>query len=282
MEQVEAVHVVGLAVAGRPHHQHEVHEAVGGVARRVQAVQGDAGQAAVDVAVRDPLHGLGVEVRIGPVLAELARPAELQRQVPGPDQGHAQVAGPGVDDVAQGAAELDEPLRPGERRCEDIRVYRHNRQVVAGAHREDRARDGVVHPELVGEREVEARVDALAQDVRGQLLVALEQQPGQAEFAFLVVVVGVVERRLAHQELRHVVQPELVEVVRADHHQHVGPRPGQGFAVRLDLAHPLGGERRGLLRWQLARRVVERVVGSGQDCDQFRHEPSLLAGAGSR
>ena len=50
--------------------------------------------------------------------------------------------------------------------------------------------------------------------------------PRQAELALLVVPVGVEERRLADQELRHVVQPQLVEVVAADHHQDVGLGPG--------------------------------------------------------
>src|ERR1035437_4441165 len=48
VEQVEIVGVVGLVVASYPHHQHEVHKPVGGVAGRVQAIEGDVGQAAVD------------------------------------------------------------------------------------------------------------------------------------------------------------------------------------------------------------------------------------------
>ena len=136
---------------------------------------------------------------------------------------------------------------------EDVGVDRHDRQVVLRPHGEDRARDRVVDPQLVGEGEVEARVQPGPQDVRGQLLVALEQQLGQPELPLFVVVVGVVERRLAHQELRHVVQPQLVEVVRADHDQDVRAGPGQRLAVRLDLAHPLGRERRRLVRRQLAR-----------------------------
>src|SRR5664280_3565868 len=57
VEQIEIVGVVSLVVASNPHHQHEIHEPMGGVAGRMQAVQGDAGQAAVDVTVRDPLPG---------------------------------------------------------------------------------------------------------------------------------------------------------------------------------------------------------------------------------
>jgi hypothetical protein len=254
---------------------------VGGVARGVQAVEGDVGQAGVDVAVGDPLHGLRVELRVGPVLAELPRPAEFQRQVPGADERDPQVAGPGADDVPQGPAELDEPFGPGEGRREDVRVHRHHRQVIAGADGEDGARDGVVHPQLVGVREVEAGVQAATQDMCRQFLVPAQQQPGQPELAFLVVVVGVVEGCLAHQKLRHVVQPELVEVVRADHDQHVGPGPGQRFPVGLDLAYPFGREGRRLLWRQLARGVEERMMRGGQDRDQFRHNhpPALFRAA---
>jgi hypothetical protein len=63
----------------------------------------------------------------------------------------------------------------------------------------------VVDPQLVAEGQVEAGVQALPQEVGGQVLVARQPHPRQAELAFLVVPVRVEERRLAHQELRHVV-----------------------------------------------------------------------------
>jgi hypothetical protein len=102
----------------------------------------------------------------------------------------------------------------------------------------------VVDPQLVAERQVEAGVEALAQDVRRQVLVARSDEPRQAELALLVVPVGVVERRLADEELRHVVEPQLVEVVAADHDEDVGPRRRQRLAEALDLRLPLVGERR--------------------------------------
>ena len=151
---------------------------------------------------------------------------------------------PRLDQLADGPAELHEPLRLRQRRREDVGVDRHDRQVGLGPQRDDRAGDAVVDPQLVAEGQVEAGVQAVAQDVRGQVLVALQAHPRQAELALLVVPVGVVVRRLADQELRHVVQPQLVEVVAADHHQHVGPGPGQRLAERLDLGDPLVGERR--------------------------------------
>ena len=208
MEQVQAVGVVGLhAVAGLAHHQHEVHEPVGRVAGGVQAVQRDLAQAAVDVAVGDPGHRLAVELRVGPVRAELARAAELQRQVPGADDGHPLVRRPRLDHPPQRPAQLDEPRRPGHRRREDVGVDRHDGQVGLRPQGDDRAGHAVVDPQLVAEGQVEAGVQALPQEVGGQVLVACEPHPRQAELAFLVVPVRVEERRLAHQELRHVVQP---------------------------------------------------------------------------
>src|SRR5262249_18532297 len=72
-----------------------------------------------------------------------------------------------------------------------------------------RAGHAVVDAQLVAERQVEAGVQALPQQVGGQLLVARQPHPGQAELPFLVVPVRVEERRLAHQELRLVVNPQL-------------------------------------------------------------------------
>jgi hypothetical protein len=102
----------------------------------------------------------------------------------------------------------------------------------------------VVDPQLVAERQVEAGVYSLAQQVGGQPLVPAHEHPGQAELTFLVVEVRVVERRLAHQELRHVVQPQLMEMIGADHDQDVGAGAGEGLAERLDLGDPFIGERR--------------------------------------
>ena len=63
-------------------------------------------QAALEVAVGDPLHRLAVELRVGPVLAELARAAELERQVAGADDRDPLVARPRLDHLADGPAEL--------------------------------------------------------------------------------------------------------------------------------------------------------------------------------
>ena len=212
----------------------------------------------------------------GPCSPNWRGPPSSSERCPVPMTATRRSRGPRVDQLADRPAELDEPFGPGQRRREDVRVDRHDRQVVLRPHREDRAGDRVVDPQLVGERQVEAPVDALAQDVRRQLLVALEQQPRQPELALLVVVVRVVERRLADQELRHVVQPQLVEVVGADHHQHVRPGPGQRLAVGLDLAHPLGRERRRLVGRQQAGLVEERVVRRRQNRDELRHPAAPL------
>ena len=129
----------------------------------------------------------------------------------------------------------------------------------------------MVDPQLVAEGEVEAGVQATAQDVRRELLVAVEPEPREPELALLVVPVGVVGGRLAHEELGHVVEPQLVEVVAADHDEHVGPGPGQRLAEALDLGDPLVRERRALLPDGGARAVVEGVVRRGDDGDDLRH-----------
>ena len=104
-----------------------------------------------------------------------------------------------------------------------------------------------------------------------------QRHPRQAELALLVVPVGVEERRLADQELRHVVQPQLVEVVAADHHQDVGLGPGQRLAERLDLGDPLVGERRPVGAGGRAGPVVERVVRRGDDRGDGGHARLLPA-----
>ncbi len=133
----------------------------------------------------------------------------------------------------------------------------------------------MVDPQLVAERQVKAGVHSLAQQVSGQVFATVQEHPGQSEFAFLVVEVGVIERRLADQELRHVVQPQLVEMVAADHHEHVRPRAGQRLAESLDLGPPFVSERRAVLAGGGARAVIERVMGGCDDGGDGRHGGSL-------
>jgi hypothetical protein len=137
----------------------------------------------------------------------------------------------------------------------------------------------VVDPQFVAERQVEADVYSLAQQVPGQVLVAAHEHPGQAELPFLVVEVRVVKRRLAHEELRHVVQPQLVEMVGADHDQDVGAGAGEGFAERLDLGHPFIGERRPVGAGGRAGPVVERVMCRCDDRGDGGHGGSWDGGA---
>ena len=122
-------------------------------------------QAALEVAAGDPVDGLAVELGVGAVRAELARPAELQRQVAGADDRHPPVVGPRLDELPDRPAQLDEPLRLRQRRGEDVGVDRHDRQVVLRPQRDDRAGDAVVDAQLVAEGQVEAGVEAVAQDV---------------------------------------------------------------------------------------------------------------------
>jgi hypothetical protein len=132
----------------------------------------------------------------------------------------------------------------------------------------------VVDAQLVGERQIESGVEAVAQDVPGQVPVALHVHARQAELALLVVPVRVVLLGMTNEELRHVVQPELVEMVGADHHQDVGVRLCQRLAERLDLAHPLGRERRGFVGRRGAGLVVEGVMRGRDHRGKLGHAAS--------
>ena len=102
----------------------------------------------------------------------------------------------------------------------------------------------MVDPQLVAEGEIEAGVESLTEQVGGESDVPRQSHSGQTELALLVVPVGVVEGRLADEELRHVVEPELVEVVTADHDEQVRVRAREGRAEGLDLRDPLVREGR--------------------------------------
>ncbi len=128
----------------------------------------------VEVAVRDPLHRPAVELRVRAVRAELARAAELEREVPGADDRDALVARPRLDQLADAsgpARRTASAAAAAARRCWCRSARSAGRpagrsvmigQVIA-----------VVDAQLVAERQVEAGVQAVAQDVRGQVLVAL-------------------------------------------------------------------------------------------------------------
>src|SRR5260221_9534752 len=86
--------------------------------------------------------------------AELARATKFEGQVAGPDDGDALVAGPGLDETAQGAAQLDEPPGLRKRRGEDVRVDRHDGQIFLRTRCNYGACNSVVHAQFVGEGEV--------------------------------------------------------------------------------------------------------------------------------
>src|SRR5262245_39616856 len=121
VEQVEMVRVVGGFTAGDAHHQHEVHEAVCRVARIAEVVEADAGKRGIDVTARNPVDGPAVELRVRSMRAELARPAELEREMPGADRGHADIPRVSLDEVPQQATDLYEPPRLRHGRAEHVR-----------------------------------------------------------------------------------------------------------------------------------------------------------------
>src|SRR5205823_13387348 len=140
----------------------------------------------------------------------------------------ALITWPGHDKTAQGAAQFDEP--PGLRkwRGEDVRVDGHDGQIRLRARRDDGTRNTVVNAQFIAEREVETGIKPSTKKIRREFFVPLEDHAGQPEFALLIVVVRIVERRFADEELRHIIVEELVEVIRADHDQYVWP----GFGKR--------------------------------------------------
>ena len=89
--------------------------------------------------------------------------------------------------------------------------------------------------------------------------------------AFLVVPVCIVVRGVADEELRHVVEPQLMEVVRAHEYEHVGAGLGQCLPECLDLPHPFVGERGPFVGRCGAGPIVERVVSRGNDGSHRGH-----------
>src|SRR5947207_9263244 len=218
--------------------------------------------------------------------AELARATKFEGQVTGPDDGDALVAGPGLDETAQGAAQLDEPPGLRKRRGEDVRVDGHDGQICLWACRNDGTRNTVVDAQFIAKGEVETGVEPSTKQIRREFFVSLEDHAGQPEFALLIVVVRVVEGRFAYEELWHIIVEELVEVVRTNHDQYVWPGPGQRFAIGRHLAHPLVCKVWSALRRRSAGTVEEWVVGGGEDGDKICHNfllrarPASMTGVG--
>src|SRR4051812_13078840 len=98
--------------------------------------------------------------------AELARATKFEGQVAGSDHSLALVAGPGLDEAAQGAAQIDEPPGPRKRRGEDVRVDGHDGQICLRARRDDGACNAVVDAQFVAEGEVETGVEPGTKQIR--------------------------------------------------------------------------------------------------------------------
>src|SRR5579885_2803077 len=134
--------------------------------------------------------------------AKLSRPAEFKRKMAGTNDSYPLIAGPGLEQTAQGAAQFDKP--PGLRkwRREDVRVDGHNGQIGLRARRNDGAGNAVIDAQFVAEGEVETGIQPGAQQVCREFFVSFQFHTRQSEFAFLIVIVGVVEGRFADEELR--------------------------------------------------------------------------------
>src|SRR5262249_55329934 len=162
---------------------------------------------------------------------------------------------------------------PGLRKWwgEDVRVDGHDRQIRLWACRDDGACNTVVDTQFIAEGEVETSIKPGTKKIRREFFMSLEDHAGQPEFALFIVVVRVVERCFADEELRHIIVEKLVEVVRTNHDQDVWPGPGQRFAVGKHLAHPHVREVGPALRRCGAGTVEEWVVSGGEDRDKVCH-----------
>src|SRR5690348_10361964 len=129
--------------------------------------------------------------------AELARPAKLQGEVAGPNDGHALIARPVFEQLAQGAAQLHVPPGLRKRWGEDIRIDGYNWQFRLRACRDDVAGNAVIHPQFIAEGEVETGIKSRAQEIRREFFVSFEEHAGQSELALLIVIVRVVVGSLA-------------------------------------------------------------------------------------
>src|SRR5437870_723185 len=98
--------------------------------------------------------------------AELARATKFEGQVASPDDCDTLIAGPGLDETAQGAAQLDEPPGPRKRRGEDVRVDRHDGQIGLRARCNDGACNAVVDAQFIAEREVETGIEPGTKQIR--------------------------------------------------------------------------------------------------------------------
>ena len=89
---------------------------------------------------------------------------------------------------------------------------------------------------------------------------------------------------LADQELGAVVEEDLVEMVRSDHHQDVRVGPGQRLPIGLDLLLPERGLGHLLLGRHRGGLEVKRMVRRGERRHKLRHglSPSVVTRAGRR
>ena len=264
------VDVVGLrALAGHAHHQHEVHEPVGGVAGQVQAVQRHLGAGSPRCrrwrSTRPPCGRTPGRGRAAP---NWRGPPSSSDRWPVPmiatrwSLGHDSTSSPdGLPELRRTASAAAAAARRCWCRSARSAGRPAGRSVMIGQVMLWSIRSSLLKARSKPASRPSRRMCADRSSSPAQ------RHPRQPELALLVVPVGVVERRLADEELRHVVQPQLVEVVAADHDQHVGPGPGQRLAEALDLGDPLVGERRPVLAGRRARAVVERVVRRGDDGD---------------
>ena len=80
--------------------------------------------------------------------------------MPGADDGHAGLARPRFDQLAQQSTQMDEAPRLGQRRRDDIGIYWDVRQVRLWPRGDDRTGNAMVYPKLIAEGKVEAGIES--------------------------------------------------------------------------------------------------------------------------
>jgi len=143
--------------------------------------------------VANPVHGLASILGSGPCGRTGAAP-RVQRQVAVPMRATRWSLGPRLDQAAAGHGRSDEPPGCGIGGAEDsgVRLDRDDRQSASGRRVMTReSRWG--RPQFVAERQRRSPRRCPAQQEGRHVLVTEQEHPGQAELAFLVVEVRVIE-----------------------------------------------------------------------------------------
>ncbi len=191
------------------------------------------------------------------------RAEDLEREAAAAHHHHPQRLGPALDRALDRAAKLMAAARGRQRRNVSAHEDRNDRNAHMRRHEMERHDDRMIDRELLRQRDVEARLDRGAPQVRGHV----RTRPDRVDRHCARLVIGALERlRHPDREYRKIVQKERVEVIGVEHHDEVGLH-------RLELAGDGGEIARGLALRALTLHQcrVERRVRYAQCTDDLRH-----------